>query len=470
VKRKLSAVLSAVAPVVALVAFAGDAGASGLYFTDRGVRPLGRGGAFVAGADDLGATWYNPAGLADAGTSVLVDASWLHFTSDYTPQTQVVAADGTVSVVTSPTVHGTTPVLPIPTIAGSYNFGKRKQYTVALGFGAPYAALASYPADAQSRYSLVSLKGSTLILGGAWFAYKPVEWFRVGVGFETLMGTFSSSVVFNANPQNRLVSAAEDPQYDALSQLNAGPIFAPSGNAGITVVPEKHVRIGLSGQLGFLVDAPATIAVQLPTAPLFDNASQQGDRARVHFDLPPEVRLGVEVRPVPALRVEVAYVREFWSVHQDIQIVPEGVSINNVTGFPAQFAVSPITIPRDFKDSNSYRLGGEYSFTLARYMFDVRAGASYDQSAIPAAYLAPLTVDVNKVVTALGASIHIGAHWRFDAMYGHVFGFTTTVSPAEAAVPLINPVRGNPTQTTAINGGTYSARADVLGVGLNYKF
>ena len=44
------------------------------------------------------------------------------------------------------------------------------------------------------------------------------------------------------------------------------------------------------------------------------------------------------------------------------------------------------------------------------------------------------------------------------------------MNPAIATVPLINPVQGNPTQTQAINGGTYSARADVLGVGLNYKF
>ena len=53
----------------------------GLYFTDRGVRPMGRAGAFVAGADDLGAIWYNPAGIADAGTSILFDASWLQFSS-----------------------------------------------------------------------------------------------------------------------------------------------------------------------------------------------------------------------------------------------------------------------------------------------------------------------------------------------------------------------------------------------------
>ena len=53
------------------------ADAAGLFTADRGVRPLGRGGAFVAGADDLGAIWYNPAGLADAGTTLFIDLAWL---------------------------------------------------------------------------------------------------------------------------------------------------------------------------------------------------------------------------------------------------------------------------------------------------------------------------------------------------------------------------------------------------------
>ena len=47
---------------------------------------------------------------------------------------------------------------------------------------------------------------------------------------------------------------------------------------------------------------------------------------------------------------------------------------------------------------------------------------------------------------------------------------STTVSPAEAQVPRVNPVQGNPTKTEAINGGDYSARAIILGVGAQYKF
>ncbi|HTJ83123.1 MAG TPA: hypothetical protein VL400_15500, partial [Polyangiaceae bacterium] len=46
-------VASGLALACALAA-SSEAHAGGLYVTDRGVRPLGRGGAFVAGADDLG--------------------------------------------------------------------------------------------------------------------------------------------------------------------------------------------------------------------------------------------------------------------------------------------------------------------------------------------------------------------------------------------------------------------------------
>jgi len=31
-------------------------------------------------------------------------------------------------------------------------------------------------------------------------------------------------------------------------------------------------------------------------------------------------------------------------------------------------------------------------------------------------------------------------------------------------------VKGNPVASEAINGGQYSARADILGAGLNYRF
>ncbi len=467
------------AAALLLLLSSSQAHAAGLYFSDRGVRPLGRGGAFVAGADDLGAMWYNPAGIADAGTSLLSDFSWLHFTSEYTRKSQVTDGSGTVRTYDFPTVNGTSPVLPLPTLGVSYAFGEKKEWTAAFGVMAPYTAVTSYPlavngTPAPSRYSLVSLDGSALVVPGLYAAYKPIEEVRIGIGVQALVGTFAATEVFSACPTDHLICAPEDPSYDTFSQLKVGPIFAPSGSAGVTLVPEKHVRIGLSGQLPFTVNAPATVKVKLPNAVVFDKAQQVGQDAHVRFKLPAVLRAGIEGRnqfkDKSLLRVEVAYVREFWSMHDAITITPDNITLVNVQGFPSPFAVTPITLPRNFQDSNSFRLGGEYTMAVGTYKVDVRLGANYEQSAIPNAYLAPITVDLDKVTLGIGGGLHIGEHLRLDGMYAHVFTGSATVSPAEAAVPRVNPVRGNPTQVDAINGGTYAARADVLGVGLNYKF
>jgi long-chain fatty acid transport protein len=465
------------------LAVAGEAHAAGLYFSDRGVRPMGRGGAFVAGADDLGAIWYNPAGIVDAPTSLLLDASWLHYTSDFTRQALTTSSTGTTFIQSFPRVSGSTPVLPIPTIAASYRFGDRQQYAIAGGIYAPMTPVTSYPqtitgADgsqtpAPQRYSLVSLDGSALVVVGLWFSYKPVEELRIGAGVQMLTGTFRSTVDFSACPPDNLVCASEDPKYDAYSQLSVGPIFAPSGNVGVTYVPAKIVRIGASFQGPFVVGSPAKIDVRLPTAVEFDNASQQGDKAHVGFELPPVLRFGVEIRPLDEahdLRVEITYVREFWSVHKSIDITPENVLLYGVTGFPSPFAVSGISIPRGGQDSNSVRLGGEYKFAAGSYKLAVRAGGAYETSGIQTNYVSPLTIDSNKVLASIGGGLFIGEHWRFDGVLSHVFASDVNVSAATAAVPLVNPVKGNPTQTPTVNGGTYASRADVLGVGMEYRF
>ncbi len=466
---------------IALLLGSATAQAGGLYTADRGVRPLGRGGAFVAGADDLGAIWYNPAGLADAGSSILVDFSWLNFSSEYTRRTNVTTAGGTVQTIDFPQVNGSTPFLPIPTLAGSYNFGKEKQFTAAFGVFAPYTAIASYPLTldgrpAPSRYSLVSLEGSALVVTGAYFAYKPVEQFRVGGGLQALVGNFNSTVVFSASPSDRVIAAPEDPQYDSFSQLKVGPIVAPSANFGMIAVPTENIRIGASAQLPFWINAPAEVNVRLPTAAPFDRARQEGNEATVRFRLPPVLRGGVEYRTnisdESRIRIEAAYVREFWSLHDSIDIRSENIRLYDITGFPSPFGVAPISLPRNFQDSNSFRLGSELSLKdlIRDYWIDLRAGISYETSAIPPAWVSPLTYDANKMIGSAGGSIHIGEHWRMDAVGSLVFLNGTTVDPAEAEVPRVNPVRGNPTDSEKINGGDYTARAIILGVGVNYKF
>ncbi len=467
-----------IAGVAALACTASRADASGLYFTDRGVRPMGRAGAFVAGADDLGAIWYNPAGIADAGTAFLFDASWLQFSVDYTRTLRVVNADNVVTYPSDPTVHGNSPVLPLPTVAASYVIDRAGRFTVAGGVLAPYIALASYPQTVQypwgpgpspARYALSGFDGSLLALPGAWIAYKPIEQLRFGLGMMALVGWFQADVTFSACPQNRLLCAPEQPEYDAAARMRVGPIFAPSLMGGVTWVPDPFIRFGASGQLPMVINSDATFQVRMPSAAEFDNAYEDGDKAHVRFVLPAVVRAGVEIRPANGLRAELAWEHEFWSEHDTISAVPEGITIDGVTGLPAKLAVPPITIPRDFKDSDSFRLGGEYHFTVGSYGLDARTGLSYETSAVPPPYLSLSSLDFDKWILSFGGSLYVGEHWRFDGVFAHVFAKSVYVSPDQAQIPRINPLPGS-APLEAINGGYYTASANIIGVGLNYRF
>ncbi len=470
--------------------------AAGLYFSDRGVRATGRGGAFVAGADDLGALWYNPAGLAFAGDSVLADASYLRFGSTYQRETLVHDPNTGKGVILGsdyyPMVRGTSPLLPLPTLAISNNFGL-KNWNFAVGVMAPYSALTSYPEQQlqfngstvapPQRYSLITLDGSALTVVGAYASYMPTDRIAFGAGLEALIGTFASRLAFSACPPANFVCANEDPNYDATAQLNVGPIVAPSGNAGMIAIlqdtPESEVRLGAMVQLPFWVNSPAKIDIQLPSAPIFQNASVEGNQANVKFRLPAIARLGLESRfgPKKRTRVEAAFVYEAWSMQDSISITPtgNGIQMHGIAAFPDPYPVGPMAQQRGFRDTFSVHGGVEHSFDAGGYPMMVRGGLSYERSAVPPEYLSVLTVDLDKVQAALGSSLYVGErkNLRLDIVYAHTFAFSQEVNPADAQIqklPVVRATPPNPDQQVAINGGRYTAQADVIGVGLNWLY
>ncbi len=456
--------------------------AGGLYFTDRGVRPLGRGGAFIAGADDAGSVAYNPAGLAFTGNQFLFDASWLQYTATYQRRALLRQVDPNTGLPTGQEweqtfapVEGTTPVLPIPTIAYTNNLGMQA-FNFGLALSAPYSAITSFPErvkgqPAPQRYSIISLDGSALAIPGVYASWHEKDSpIALGAGIEMLTGFFQTSVVFSACVPERFICAPEQPEYDSFAQLRVGPIFAPSGVIGAIFLPSDALRLGASFHLPFWINAPATESVRLPSAAVFDNASVAGDSANVSFRLPWTARAGIEVRPVEDLRVEAGVGMEAWSLHDEIRVESEDIALENVAGFPPSYTIAPISIERNFQDSYSARLGGELGFDVGSYRLVARSGVMWERSAIPKEYLSATTIDLDKFVVAIGGSLHIGK-WRFDGVFARVFARDENVGVREQRIEQLNPVLSNPPSSpNYINAGSYSASANVLGLGLVYQF
>ncbi len=170
VKKTTLAILAA-AGVMGATA---SAKAGGLYFTDRGVRPLGRGGAFVAGADDAGSIAYNPAGLAFTGHQFLLGRVLAAVLGDVPTQghrppggSQHREPTGQEWKQTFPSVDGTTPVLPIPTIVYADNLGV-ENFNFALGVWAPVLGHHELPGDGAGPARAAALLDHLAGRLGAW--------------------------------------------------------------------------------------------------------------------------------------------------------------------------------------------------------------------------------------------------------------------------------------------------------------
>ncbi len=478
--RRTAVVLGAAA--VTVTAFGSTrAEAAGLFFSERGVRPLSRGGAYVAGADDASSITYNPAGLAFAGREFMVDASVLSYSGSYQRTALVHQSDSNTGEQTGQweqqfeTVEADSPILPLPTIVYADPMGV-KNANFALGVWAPYAALPSYPETlengnaAPQRYSLLSLQGSALAVVGAYGAYRLNEYVAFGGGLEILGGSFVTSVAFSACVPDRFICAPQQSDYDAVSQLDVGPIIAPSGTFGVTVIPNDDFRIGLAYHAPFYISADAEVALRMPSAAAFDGASQNGNQGTVEFELPHTIRMGVEYRGLERTRIEVAGVIETWSIHDSIDFQPDNIALENVQAFPQRYEVGGISIARGFENSFSLRVGGEHALDIGDHDLVVRGGMMYETSAIPPSMLSVTTVDLDKMTLALGAGYAFGK-WRVDAVFAHVLGFSQDVGVDEAGIEAVNPINANPSPDfNAVNAGSYEASGNVFGLGVSYHF
>lgn len=452
----------------------GVCAAGGFFFPDRGVRPLGRGGAFVAGADDGHAIWYNPAGLTEAGNGLLLDASLVLFSNTYTRRAQPVAGGPTVTFRPS---EGDAAPLPIPTLVVTHDFGL-SNFRFAAGVYAPNAALTSYDQSdtAPQRYTLLTLDGSALLLAGVWAAWRPHPVISVGAGFQVLAGSFQSRLAFSACPAT-ILCTPEDPDWDSLAQLSA-PIFSPTGSFGVRINPHRMVSIGASFNLPMWVSADATLKVRLPSAAYFDGARVQGEAARVDFTFPPIARVGVEVRPTPQTRVEVAASWEGWSVHDQIRMSPQGIRITDVRGI-GTYEVGDVAIERRFEDVWSVRVGGEQGFALGDNLLTLRAGFAYETGATPTAFTNVLTFDAAKSTASIGASFTRG-RLRVDAVFAHTFWGPVEVTPCahdpsapsrcQGLYPTAPFRTGSNAPRYTVNGGTYDPTLNIVGLGAQYRF
>ena len=139
----------------AICASAAAAWAGGMTLPVRGVQTVERAGALIAGADDAGSLWPDPAGLAhlagDGRNELLFDIAYVAQGVD---DVRIDSGGNRLASVSNQQSGS-----PIPTVAATLGIGDR--LVLAGGLAAPFAGLHRYAGP--QRYASASLASSAFI-------------------------------------------------------------------------------------------------------------------------------------------------------------------------------------------------------------------------------------------------------------------------------------------------------------------
>ncbi len=461
-----------------LVGLGDVARAGGLYLPFHGVRGLGRAGALVAGADDAGGIWYNPATIDRVGgVEILLDGAMILYAMRYTR----VDSGGNVL----PTVENENTPLPVPTLAVAVPVW-RKHLWIGGALSAGSGVLPSYPrpnygpcdpqrpghcidtahVDAPQRYTLVSFEGTFFLRVDLSLAWRITDWITAGVSLQNTIGRLSQVKAITSY-NGTLSSGPEDPDFDSLTDVKMTSWVNPSAQLGVTIRPHPTVTIGASFQLPMQVSSEAELAVQLPVSPLYAASTVEGTSAEVTIDFPLMASFGVEFRPpwVDGLRVELDLVYENWGAVDSISFKPRDIRILDLPGV-GTYEVPEIFEDFGYQDTISLRLGAEYTLPILDKALVLRAGYGYESDGTPIERTSLVSADFKKHLVSVGAS-YTYSRFRVDAGLGVIFTPRRFISHETSKAPQINPI--NPDNVGAVGAGTYEASYIVFGLGVNVR-
>jgi len=479
-----------------LLALSAPAHAASYYFLDSGTRAIARGGAFVAGADDLSAQYYNPAALVNLDRPMFNLNVWgvgqyVRFdradeagddgqmgTDDdllFDPVENSAHPQYEPSGGFATTLGGLSPVL--------------KDTHIALGLYVPTSPNMAYDPDGAQRYSLVdSLVWQ--IYAGPTVAQRITPWLSVGAGLE-----YTFLRVDERLDVTTVQDGSDDPQNDVSLDLHTWDPAKFSWNAGFLVQPTKWLDIAGSVQPAIHYVAPGTLDINFAPDHPFSSFLTDGDASddatngqtftdddvNLYVTTPWIVRAGVQVKPTPKLKVEGDFTWTHWSESKElrIQLCTEGGDDCTdggvtLTHDPDQAILASdipinddIAIVTGFKDSVSGRLGADY---MVADWLRISAGGHYETSAVPAARQGVAVVDGNKWGVAAGATAFVGKHLAFDVAFAQQFLSNRNITDSELRQIALHADIADPDNTTVgegkvVGNGQFTSRLTFVGIG-----
>lgn len=455
--------------------FISSTAAAGGYFVGPiGGQAVGRGGAFVAKANDLSAAYYNPAGFALVkGTRLQLDNKFSYNTVEFQREPIVDAMGGPTTtfapVTNTPKFQPLDPLLGVATDFGLSDFA-----FALVAYANSGVSQMQFPQDGGQRYMMTERNGIFInySLNAAW---RPTSNFAIGISPQVVaVPELSYQLVVNGGPSLDIAYPVTN-TYDVLATVRGKDLFTLNAIVGAWFQANPSLEFGLSAQV-----LPSKIATEGPISVQFTNPDltlQQPTLERdgvpangvsIELPLPQWARFGVryvgrDAKLVETFDIELDLLYERWSVAERFTVLTDGLEADSTA---ATVELGTIQVEKQWQDVFGVSLGGDYALLDN---LDVRAGAYYETAVSKPEYTnvdfatgAQIGLTAGGTLAVGGLSISLGYEYRFQP--------DVTTTTANGQVRQVVPSKTNPAAMPVVNGGTYRANSHSAMLGLAYAF
>lgn len=426
--------------------FAGSAFASGFGVFTQGASGLGQANAVVAHPVGPSSLYFNPALLNDiSGRQIEIGTTGIY-------------ADRTIQLDSGSSEDS----------EDGWNFPSNFYYThqvnekLSTGFGLffPFGMSTEWDDNYEGRYLGTSGEMTTLNINPV-ISYRLNDKLSVAVGFSllylnttlekkinqtaayTITDLQLSGGVGGALPALTGPLSDVDQHFDGEGWghgFNLGILYKPTDYISIGATYRSHIDIDVEGQATFNNVDPLLTKV----------ISDTDGNADVR--LPAQATAGIAFTPDDALVIEIGVRWEGWSSTDELKVDLD---------YPVLGQTSEI-VPRDWKSTWSYNLGGQYQINES---FSISAGYLFGENAVPGSTFEPLIPDTDAHLFTLGVGWKTGA-WTINGAFGYEHHDSRKKDNA-LGDPLGSILAGAPTGTAS---GTYEADIYLSSLSVVYQF
>jgi long-chain fatty acid transport protein len=394
---------------------AATAWAGGFKIPDQSTRAMGMADAFVAGADDASAVYYNPAGLTHLRQAELIGNLYLaHADVVYNGPDGHERSDGRYYAV--PNFY----------LAGPVSADQR--LFLGLGVYSPFG-LGSRWGDRSAVRHYTTLAEIQLLNVNPTVACRVTDRLSLGLGVN----------YFRSRAISRRIN-----QYGPFGEGEVDVDAEGDGwgwNAGLQYRLSEPLTLGLTYRSPVSVDYRGDAQFDQLPEPLFGR-TRATLPASSTLDFPASAAAGLQWRVTPRWRLECAAEWTQWSTRDQ-----QSLRLNVPPGLPIPARQNARL---DWRDSWLLMVGTEHDVGPR---WTLRAGYGYNQTPAPAATADPSLPTGDTHALALGAGFRLNARATLDLAY--ILGYGT---------------RRTLTNNNAPHASTYESLSHHLSAGLTWRF